>query len=148
MSKQELISGDGLSHNDRWQREDALLVCSGFSAGPGSWARARTWARPRSRLGPGVLLSYFFFGVMGWGGRVDLFPWRCRFGVGSRSPSSGLSPGPVPVPEKVNSCNYLLITPLSYFQLTATLNEIVPFIFMAPASPSCIHPSTGPEINV
>lgn len=152
MSKQKLVSGqktvEGPSHNDRSQREHTLLVSSGFAPGPGSWPRAGTRTRSRRRLGPGVRPSDFFFGVMGWRGGVDLFPRRCRFGAGAGSPS-GLSMGPVPVPGKKNSWNHLLITPLYYcFEPTDTLNEIVPVIFAAPASPSSIHPPTGPETNV
>lgn len=104
MSKQKPFSGQmtiwGPSHNDNPQTVHTLLVPSGFASGPGSWARAWTRVRSRCRLGPGVRSSYFFFGVMGWRGRVDLFPWRCRFGAGARSPSR-LSTGPVSVPEKI-----------------------------------------------
>lgn len=89
----------GSPHDDRSQKEHALLVSSGFAPGPGPWPGARTRVRPRRGLGPGVRPSYFFFGVMGWRGRVDLFPRGRRFGAGPRPPS-GLSAGPVSVPVK------------------------------------------------
>lgn len=120
MSKQKLISGqmtiENPPQNDRSQRERTLLVSSGFAPGPGS--RPRAWARSRPGLGPGVRPSYFFFGVMRWGGGIDFFPRRRGFGAGAGS-RSGLPTGSVPVPAEKSPCNYPPMTPLHYYmQLT------------------------------
>lgn len=86
---------------------DSSLASSWLSSGPGSGPRAGTGARSWCRPGPGtrwgVCLPHFFLNIMGrrWG--VGVLSRGRRLRLGPRSPP-GLSPGPLPVPDKTNSC--------------------------------------------